>query len=110
MSGKRPMQPHWVAMKAFDGDLYEKCAAWRDGITYNEVIPLKQKEIMMVAMCCLIRFEAGLRTHVEYALAEGVTKEELYAVASMAMLLGGVPAFRDGILVINDVLAKKEVI
>ncbi len=75
MSGKRPMQPHWVAMKAFDGDLYEKCAAWRDGITYNEVIPLKQKEIMMVAMCCLIRFEAGLRTHVEYALAEGVTKE-----------------------------------
>ncbi len=86
MSGKRPMQPHWVAMKAFDGDLYEKCAAWRDGITYNEVIPLKQKEIMMVAMCCLIRFEAGLRTHVEYALAEGVTKEELYAAASMAML------------------------
>lgn len=110
MSEKRPMQPHWAAMKEFDAALYEKCVAWRDGITYNEVIPLKQKEMMMLAMCCVLRFEAGLRTHVEYALAEGVTKEEMYAAASMAMLLGGIPAYRDGILIMNDVLAKKGVI
>ena len=110
MSGTRPMQPHWAAMKEFDAGLYEKCVAWRDGITYNEVIPLKQKEIMLIAMFCLIRFEAGIRTHVGYALNEGVTKEEMYAAASMAMLAGGIPVFRDGILTINDELAKKGVI
>ena len=110
MGEKRPMQPHWAAMKEFDAALYEKCVEWRDAITYNEVIPLKQKEMMMLAMCCVLRFEAGLRTHVEYALAEGVTKEEMYAAAAMAMLLGGIPAYRDGILIMNDVLAKKGVI
>lgn len=107
---ERPMQPHWAAMKNFDPGIYEKCVNWRDAITYNEIIPLKQKEIIMIAMFCLLRFEAGLRTHVEYALAEGVTKEEMYAAASMALLAGGIPVFRDGILTINDVLAKKGII
>ena len=105
-SKPRPMNPHWAAMKEFDPNLYEKCVAWRDGLTYNEVIPLRQKELMMIAMCCLIRFESGIRTHVRYALAEGVTREELFAAASMTMLLGGIPAYRDGILFIKDELEK----
>ncbi|SBV99666.1 hypothetical protein KL86DPRO_11644 [uncultured delta proteobacterium] len=102
----RPMNPHWAAMKEFDEALYEKCTAWRDALTYNDVIPLRQKEIMMVAMTCLIRFESGIRTHVRYALAEGVTREEIFAAASLSMLLGGIPAYRDGIICIQDEFAK----
>ena len=105
-SKPRPMNPHWAAMKEFDEELYEKCTAWRDGLTYNEVIPLRQKEMMMVAMTCLIRFESGIRTHVRYALAEGVTREEIFASAALTMLLGGIPAYRDGIITIKDELDK----
>ena len=105
-SKPRPMNPHWAAMKEFDEQLYEKCAAWRDALTYNEVIPLRQKEMMMVAMTCLIRFESGIRTHVRYALAEGVSREEIFASAALTMLLGGIPAYRDGIIIIKDELEK----
>lgn len=110
MNIQRPMQPHWAALKEINPEMYEKCIAWRDGITHDPIIPLREKELMMISMCCLIRFEAGLRTHVEYGLAEGLTKEEIYACASTAMLLGGIPVFRDSVLIINDVLAKKGVI
>ena len=105
-SKPRPMNPHWAAMKEFDVGLYEKCAAWRDALTYNEVIPLRQKEMMMIAMTCLIRFESGIRVHVRYALAEGVTREEIFAASSLTMLLGGIPAYRDGIIIIKDELDK----
>ncbi|MDR0578292.1 MAG: carboxymuconolactone decarboxylase family protein [Candidatus Accumulibacter sp.] len=96
------MTPHWAAMREFDEPLYEKCTAWRDALTYHEVIPLRQKEMMMIAMACLIRFESGIRTHVRYALAEGVSREEIFASAALAMLLGGIPAYRDGIIAIKD--------
>ena len=105
-SKPRPLNPHWVAMKEFDQDLYDKCAAWRDALTYNEVISMREKEMIMIAMTCLIRFESGVRTHVRYALDEGVTREEITAAASLSMLLGGIPAYRDGILWIHDELAK----
>jgi alkylhydroperoxidase/carboxymuconolactone decarboxylase family protein YurZ len=100
------MNPHWAAMKEFDEQLHEKCAAWRDALTYNDVIPLRQKEMMMIAMTCLIRFESGIRTHVRYALNEGVTKEEIFASVVLTMLLGGIPAYRDGIIIIKDELEK----
>jgi alkylhydroperoxidase/carboxymuconolactone decarboxylase family protein YurZ len=94
-------------MKEFNPELFATCANWRDAITHDKTIPLRQKEMMMVAMACLIRFESGVRTHARYALAEGVTKDELYACATLAMLLGGVPAYRDGILWIKDELEKQ---
>ena len=102
----RPMGPHWAAMQEFDASLYEKAAGWRDGITYHEAISMREREMIMVAMTCLIRFESGVRTHVRYALAEGVTVEELNACAALSMLLGGIPAYREGILWIRDELEK----
>ena len=105
-SKPRPLNSHWAAMKEFDEHLHDACAAWRDALTYNGIIPMREKEMMMIAMACLIRFEAGVRTHVRYALDEGVTRDEIFAAASLSMLLGGIPAFRDGILWIKDELAK----
>jgi alkylhydroperoxidase/carboxymuconolactone decarboxylase family protein YurZ len=104
MATARPLQPHWALMQKFDANMYEKCTQWRDAITYNKFIPLKEQELIMVAMCCLIRFQEGLRVHVKYALKEGAAKEELFAAAAASMLLGGVPAYRDGIFVIEEVL------
>lgn len=103
----RPVPPHWAVMREFSLELFATCTGWRDAISYDKTIPLRQKEMMMVAMACLIRFEAGVRTHVRYALAEGVTRKELYACATLAMLLGGVPAYRDGIIWIKDELEKQ---
>ena len=102
----RKMNPHWAAMKEFDENMFEKSVGWRDSITYHKALSMHDREMIMVAMTCLIRFEAGVRDHVRYALIEGVTEEEIYACASLAMLLGGIPAYREGVLWIKDELEK----
>lgn len=99
--------PHWVIMKEYDQKMFENVSAWRDYFNNNPILPAKYKELMMVAMCCVIRFKAGIKVHAEYALEEGATKEELFAVVAQTILIGGVPAYREGILTIQGILEDK---
>ena len=105
-SKPRPLTAHWAAMKEFDEGMYEKCTAWRDALTYNATLPLREKEMIMIAMTCLARFEAGIRTHVRYGLAEGLTRDEIIACATLPMLIGGIPVFSEGIKTVLDELDK----
>jgi alkylhydroperoxidase/carboxymuconolactone decarboxylase family protein YurZ len=59
---------------------------------------------MMVAMCCVIRFTGGIKVHTKYAIEMGATPKELFATAAQSMLIGGVPAYREGIMAIKEVL------
>ena len=108
-SGKpRPLTAHWAVMKEFDEEMYQKCIDWRDAITYNSVLPLREKEMMMIAMTCLLRFEAGIRIHVRYGLAEGLTRDEVIACATLPLLLGGISVFSESIKIVTDELDKIE--
>lgn len=104
----RPLTAHWAAMKEFDEGMYEKCTAWRDALTYNPTIPLREKEMIMIAMTCLVRFEPGIRTHVRYGLAEGLTRDEIISCATLPMLIGGITVFSEGIKVVLDELEQCE--
>jgi AhpD family alkylhydroperoxidase len=104
-SGTQPeLPPHWSVMKEFDEVMYQKVTDWRQYIYKNEIIPPKAKELMMVAMCCVTRNAAGVKTHSQNALEKGATKEELFATAAQSMLIGGIPAYRDAIVALKEIL------
>lgn len=102
MDNKMPL--HWAVMKEMGPELHDKAAAWRSHLTNDQTIPRKYKELMMVAMACAIRFTAGIKTHAEYAMANGATKEELFATIAQSMTIGGIPAYREGIHAVKDLL------
>jgi len=101
---KREILPHWLVMKEFDEELYRKIGDWRTHIGEDATIPPKYKELIMVAMCCVIKFPAGIKAHAKYAMEEGATPKELFMTAAQSMLIGGVPAYREGITAIKEVL------
>jgi len=98
----KKLLPHWEIMKKRDAEMFERTANWRVGITEDQTLPPKYKELMMVAMCCVIRFEAGIKVHSQYALDCGATIDELYAAIVQSMLIGGVPAYREGVMAVRD--------
>jgi alkylhydroperoxidase/carboxymuconolactone decarboxylase family protein YurZ len=96
--------PHWLAMKEFDEEMYKRFSEYMQYVSKNEIIPPKYKELMMLAMCCVVRFDAGIRVHAKYALDKGATRDELLATAVQTLFVGGIPAYRDGILTIKEVV------
>lgn len=105
MSAQLPI--HWQVMQDMSPELSAKAASWRSHLTEDQTIPRKYKELMMVAMACTLRFTAGIRTHAEYAMANGATKEELFATIAQTMTIGGIPAYREGIVTVKDLLQEK---
>ena len=103
--GAQPeLPPHWSVMREFDEAMYQKVTDWRQVINKNEILPPKTKELMMVAMCCVTRNAAGIKTHSQFALEKGASKEELFATAAQSMLIGGIPAYRDAIVALQGIL------
>src|ERR1700694_3560544 len=96
--------PHWEIMDWFAPDLLAKVEPWRIHLLEQGVIPRKNKELMMVAMCAVARFLAGIRIHAEHALEQGATPQELFETCALSQRIGGVPAYRESVLIIDDVL------
>lgn len=95
---------HWDVLRSYDPELSEKVAAWRGEYEKREVLPIKYQELMKLSMACAIRYSAAIEAHGKAALARGATKEEVFATISLAMTIGGVPAYREAATVLKDVL------
>ena len=93
---------HWQVLYNRKPELAEKVTAWRTQLTEDETIPRKYKELMMLAMACVIRYPEGIRTHAGYARANGASVEELYAAVAQTMTIGGIPAYRVGINTLQE--------
>jgi 4-carboxymuconolactone decarboxylase len=94
---------HWRLMKQENPELYTKVQAWRNELSDNDVIPPKYKQLIMLAMACALRYERGIRTHGRMALEAGATREELYATVAQSMTIGGIPAYRTGCDVLEEI-------
>lgn len=103
-----PLLPHWQMMERFAPDLLEKVTPWRMQLLHEGVLPRKTKELMMMAMCAVIRFHAGFRIHTQYCMDEGATDEELFEACALSQLIGGVPAYRESVLLLRDILAERD--
>ena len=93
---------HWELLKEMDPDLSEKIVSWRSTVESNELIPAKYQELMRVAMGCVLRFTPAIKTHAKLALEAGATKDEIFATLMQAMLMGGVPSFREAGMALCD--------
>lgn len=86
---------HWELLKEMDPELSDILYKWRTNCDANQTIPTKYQELMRVAMGCVLRFTPAIRTHAKLAMKAGATKDEVFATLMQAMLMGGVPAFRE---------------
>lgn len=96
------LPPHWQVLASQDPELNEKVQAWKSHIEESDSLERKYKELLMVSMSCVARFNSGLRAHSKKALQYGATKAELFAAIEQSFFIGGVPAFREGALVFAE--------
>lgn len=98
--------PHWKMMERFDPSLLAKLEPWREQMLTEGVLTIREKELIMTAMCGVIRFQAGFEIHAERALAGGATPEELFETCALTLLIGGVPAYRESVLLLERLLGQ----
>ena len=82
------LPPHWQVLASQDPELNEKVQAWKSHIEESDSLERKYKELLMVSMSCVARFNSGLRAHSKKALQYGATKAELFAAIEQSL-----PAF-----------------
>jgi alkylhydroperoxidase/carboxymuconolactone decarboxylase family protein YurZ len=99
--------PHWQVMERFDPELLDKIEPWREQLLTEGVLPLRDKELIMTAMCGVVRFLPGLEIHAQRALGHGATDRELFEVCALTLLIGGVPAYRDSVLMVDRLLSAR---
>ena len=99
--------PHWQVMERFDPGLLDKIEPWREQLLTEGVLPLRDKELIMVAMCGVVRFLPGFTIHAERALQHGATDHELFEVCALTLLIGGVPAYRESVLALETLLRER---
>jgi alkylhydroperoxidase/carboxymuconolactone decarboxylase family protein YurZ len=99
--------PHWQVMGRFDPELLDKIEPWREQLLTEGVLPLRDKELVMSAMCAVVRFLPGFTIHAERALQHGATDRELFEVCALTLLIGGVPAYRESALALEALLGER---
>ncbi len=57
------------------------------------VLPIKQKELIAIAIGLTLRCEPCIRAHIKKALSIGATKEEILEAAQVALMMGGGPVY-----------------
>ncbi|MEH7177972.1 carboxymuconolactone decarboxylase family protein [Neobacillus vireti] len=89
-------------IKEFDPEMDEKLFNYIGHILARESeIPRKYKELILVATSSAMRNVNSLESHAQGALNHGATKKEIYEAISLASLSAGVPAFIEGLKVLE---------
>ena len=98
-----PLQ--WQIMKDMNENMHEATTAWRNAVSGggNTIFTAKEKQLLILAMCCATRHYPGVKAHAGHALREGATKEELFGVAALSMIIGGCPSYGESVKIINEV-------
>ena len=62
----------------------------------------------MLAMCAVVRFHAGVRIHAQHAQDHGATDRELIEACALSQLIGGVPAYRESVLLVDELIEARD--
>lgn len=99
--------PHWKVMEKYDLEMLEKLEPWRQHLFEQGVLPRKTKEMLTMAMAVQARFLPGVKIHAGLAMDHGATPEEVFEVCALSLLIGGVPAYRDSVLTIEELIEER---
>ncbi len=98
------MTDFWQRMEALDPALSEKATRLRDHVFAEGKLPRRTKELIYLGMCCAMRFPDGIRIHARRALEYGATPEEVYEAVALSVVGAGIPAYREAIILLRDLL------
>ena len=98
------MTDFWQRMDAIDQRLTAKATDLRDHVFADGALPRKTKELVYLGMCCVLRFEDGIRIHGQRALDFGASRSEVYEAVSLSIVAAGIPAYREAIKTLRGLL------
>lgn len=100
---------HWALMDEMSPEMKEAYTKFSSMANQDEILPKKYRELLVLGMACVLRSAPAVRTHAQISVEQyGATKKELFAVLATAMSLGGVPAYREACMVLEDYLKTLE--
>ncbi len=103
-----PSVYHWELMKAMNPEQFAKWSEFSGLANLNDCIPAKYKELIFCAMAYVLHCKPATINHTMNAMEKcGATKEEVFSVLSLAMLMGGASAYRDACLNLEEYLKTK---
>jgi 4-carboxymuconolactone decarboxylase len=110
MFGRDAVEQRMNALGAFGEPLQNMINAYAYGdIWSRSALPLKTKSLAAIAMTAAIGRANELRVHVNGALANGCTAEEIRDILLLVALYCGIPAAIEGHRVALDVLRERGV-
>lgn len=89
------MTHHEAAMEKLQGEMPGVMDAFtrlHDEVLKEGAVSVKNKRLMLTAIAVALRCEPCLRKHMEGAVSEGATREEIMETAAVGMLMAGGPA------------------
>ena len=103
-----PSSYHWELMKEMNPEQYAKWTEFCGLVNQHDCIPAKYKELMLCAMAYIRKSKPATITHTMNAMEKyGATKEEVFSVLGLAMMMGGAPVYREACLTLEDYLKTK---
>ena len=78
--------------------------SWMHVMHKRNVLPLKFKELIIVAVDAVTGYERGVKLHIESALKAGATKEEILEALEAAAFPGGIHVLSISLPILDDVL------
>ena len=67
-------------------------------------LPRKTKELIMIGICCALLRSRGIRLHIERALSNGATAQEVLEAVEVAAIPGGMPGLWEGVETLAAIL------
>ena len=96
---------HWELMDEMSPEMRSAYLKFTSMANEGEIIPKKYRELMVLGMACVLRSAPAVKTHSQTAVEKyGATKEEIFMVLATAMSLGGVPAYREACIALEEYL------
>lgn len=94
---------HWTILGELDPELNDRITAWRTYLINDDAtLPRKYRELINVAMACVLKQSQVVVSHAKLAYEHGATKREILGAVEQSLTMGGFPAFRAGMLALDD--------
>ena len=96
---------HWTILGELDPESNNKISSWRTHLVNdNDKLERKYRELVNVAMACILKQEPVILAHAKLALENGATKAEVLGTVEQVLTMGGFPSFRCAMLTLDELL------
>lgn len=94
---------HWTILGELDPELNNRITEWRTYLVNdNKSLERKYRELVNVAMACVLKQEPVILAHAKLAYQNGASKREILATVEQTLTMGGFPAFRCAMLTLDE--------